>query len=124
MLVILIIIHVHLHVAINYKESINSFVDIKVQHRKSLPDVTLGHGVPCHPQVPRVGGGVTKLDKVSPHGGDGQRHPRVLGAQRVVCPLVVKLVTVTDHPVNVGYVWGPGTEAGITLRQNECIHIF
>ena len=105
--------------SLSITKNLKSFVKIKVQHRKSLPDVTLGHGVPCHPQVPRVGGGVTKLDKVCPHGGDGQRHPRVLGAQRVVCPLVVKLVTVTDHPVNVGHVWGPGAEAGITLGQKK-----
>ena len=87
-------------------------------HHQPLPDVILGHRLPCHPQVPRVRGGVTNLDEVGPHGGDGQRHPRILGAQLVVCPLIVNLVPVTDHPLNVGDMRGPGANTGLSLGQN------
>ena len=59
------------------------------------PDVILGHGLPGHPQLPRVWCGVAQLDKVCPHGGHGQGHPRVLLAQLLVGPLVVELVTMT-----------------------------
>ena len=84
-----------------------------------MPDIILGHGLPCHPLVPGVRGGVTRLDKVSPHGGQGQRHPRVLRVQLLVCPLVVKLVSMTHNAVNVGHMGGPGTRAGLTLQQNN-----
>ena len=82
-----------------------------------LPDIILGHGFPRHPEVHGVWGGVTHLDKVGPHGGQGQRHPRILLVQLLLCPLVMKLISVTHNTINVRHVGGPGTRTGLTLHS-------